>query len=93
MTKTSRLFLSVLLVLSLLVSSLGGSLPRTRAASPDDGFIISEYVEGSSNNKAIELYNGTLGPIDLANYKLCLYANGLGGFDSYAGAVGDSGSG
>jgi hypothetical protein len=75
-TKTSRVFLSVLLVFSLLVSSLGGGLPHTRAASPDDGFIISEYVEGSSNNKAIELYNGTLSSIDLAGYKLCLYSNG-----------------
>ena len=42
----------------------------------DDGFIISEYIEGSSNNKAIELYNGTLGSIDLAGYKFCLYSNG-----------------
>jgi hypothetical protein len=28
------------------------------AQAPTDLF-ISEYVEGSSNNKAIELYNGT----------------------------------
>ena len=29
-----------------------------RAATPTDLF-ISEYIEGSSNNKAIEIYNGT----------------------------------
>ncbi|MGD9628193.1 MAG: Calx-beta domain-containing protein [Pyrinomonadaceae bacterium] len=39
---------------------------------------ISEYIEGSSNNKAIEIYNGTGGPIDLGtgNYVLQLYSNG-----------------
>lgn len=38
--------------------------------------IISEYVEGSANNKYIELYNGTAGNINLANYQLRLFANG-----------------
>jgi predicted extracellular nuclease len=38
---------------------------------------ISEYVEGSSNNKAIEIYNGTLGPINLAAgmYTIEMYFN------------------
>jgi len=40
--------------------------------------IISEYVEGSSSNKYIEIYNGTASDIDLSNYKLQLYANGAG---------------
>lgn len=39
-------------------------------------FIISEYVEGSSSNKAIELYNGTGVAIDLQNYRMELFANG-----------------
>lgn len=38
--------------------------------------IISEYVEGSSSNKYIELYNGTGATVDLSNYKLRLYSNG-----------------
>lgn len=38
--------------------------------------IISEYVEGSSNNKYIELYNGTSSPINLVDYQLRLYNNG-----------------
>ena len=38
--------------------------------------IISEYVEGSSSNKYIEIYNGTASSIDLSNYKLQLYSNG-----------------
>lgn len=39
---------------------------------------ISEYIEGSSNNKAIEIYNGTGTAVDLAalGYKLVLYSNG-----------------
>ncbi|WP_299016845.1 ExeM/NucH family extracellular endonuclease [uncultured Photobacterium sp.] len=39
--------------------------------------IISEYVEGSSNNKAIELYNNAeTGSIDLAGYTLANYKDG-----------------
>jgi predicted extracellular nuclease/endonuclease I len=39
---------------------------------------ISEYIEGSSNNKAIELYNATANNIDLAagNFVLNRYSNG-----------------
>ena len=37
---------------------------------------ISEYVEGSYNNKAIELYNPTSGAIDLSNYALSRWSNG-----------------
>ena len=38
--------------------------------------IISEYVEGSGNNKYIEVFNGTGNSVDLANYSLRLYSNG-----------------
>lgn len=38
---------------------------------------ISEYIEGSGNNKAIELYNPTGNPIDLSDYVLVRYRNGL----------------
>lgn len=37
---------------------------------------ISEYIEGSSNNKAIEIYNGTGSSVDLSGYTVYLYANG-----------------
>jgi len=37
---------------------------------------ISEYVEGSGNNKAIEIYNPTNEPIDMGNYQLVRYSNG-----------------
>lgn len=38
--------------------------------------IISEYVEGWSNNKAIEVFNPTNAPINLKNYRLTRYSNG-----------------
>ena len=37
---------------------------------------ISEYIEGSGNNKYIEIYNPTSTSINLSDYKLRLYANG-----------------
>jgi predicted extracellular nuclease len=59
------------LVPALLVAT---ALPA--AASGD--LIISEYVEGSSNNKALEIWNHTGGPIDLTagGYKVQIYSNG-----------------
>lgn len=37
---------------------------------------FSEYIEGSSNNKALEIYNATDGPVSLANVQILLYSNG-----------------
>ncbi len=37
---------------------------------------FSEYIEGSSNNKAIEIYNQTDNPINLGAYTVNLYSNG-----------------
>ena len=44
-------------------------------AQPTELF-ISEYVEGSSLNKAIEIYNGTDTDVELSNYELQFYFNG-----------------
>lgn len=38
---------------------------------------ISEYLEGSGNNKALEIYNPTDGIIDLGRYWIARYSNGL----------------
>lgn len=37
---------------------------------------ISEYVEGSGNNKYLEIYNPTSSAIDLSNYRVVKYTNG-----------------
>ena len=37
---------------------------------------ISEYVEGNFNNKALEIFNPTLSPIDLSNYRIVRWSNG-----------------
>lgn len=54
-----------------------GTVEPEPEPEPSEGYlIISEYVEGSSNNKYIELYNPTSKAIDLSGYKLRLSANG-----------------
>jgi fibronectin-binding autotransporter adhesin len=52
------------------------SISAFQGYGADGGFIISEYVEGSSNNKYIELYNGTASSITLGDYRIALFANG-----------------
>lgn len=50
------------------------SLLFSSAVSAD--VFISEYIEGSSNNKAIELYNAGDQSVDLGEYQILLYSNG-----------------
>ncbi|WHT48017.1 lamin tail domain-containing protein [Sporosarcina thermotolerans] len=66
-------FLAVGLVASMLVPSIP-NIAKAESAVSD--LFISEYVEGSSFNKAIELYNGTRQAVDLSKYSVELYANG-----------------
>ena len=40
------------------------------------GLFFSEYAEGSSNNKYLEIYNGTGSGVDLSNYSLSSCSNG-----------------
>jgi predicted extracellular nuclease len=44
---------------------------------PTIDLYFSEYLEGSSNNKAIEIYNPTNDTVDLSTYTVELYSNGL----------------
>lgn len=37
---------------------------------------FSEYIEGGSNNKVVEIYNGTGAAVDLSDYTINLYSNG-----------------
>lgn len=50
--------------------------PPPVSLAPCADLFISEYVEGSSYNKALEIYNPTGVPVDLAPYRLLIYANG-----------------
>lgn len=40
--------------------------------------VISEYVEGTSNNKGLEIYNPTGAPVNLSGYSIQIYFNGSG---------------
>ena len=54
------------------------ALPLSASAADPatDDLVITEYVEGSSNNKALEIYNGTGSPVNLADYAIRAYHNG-----------------
>jgi hypothetical protein len=58
----------------LLTIALLGLIALVSAQAQD--LFFSEYVEGSSNNKALELFNGTGAAVDLANYTVRLASNG-----------------
>ena len=45
-------------------------------SSPATDLFFSEYVEGSSTNKYLEIYNGTGASVDLSDYRVRLYSNG-----------------
>lgn len=64
------------------VSPTSAPLSFTTNNTPSTGssneLYISEYVEGSSNNKAIELSNATPDLIDLSNYSIKKQSNGSG---------------
>ncbi|MBL8123027.1 MAG: choice-of-anchor D domain-containing protein [Blastocatellia bacterium] len=71
--------------LSLQITAYFSQTPETAAQTKDGNapavtsdLFISEYIEGTSNNKAIEIYNGTGAPVNLAtgNYVLQVYFNG-----------------
>ena len=53
-----------------------GSYTTNCTSGEVDSLFFSEYVEGSANNKALEIFNGTGAPVILAEYDLELYPNG-----------------
>jgi len=55
--------------------ALGLAASAASLAQPTD-LIISEYVEGSSSNKALEIYNGTGAGVDLTQYQIRSGING-----------------
>src|SRR5450756_2702901 len=78
--KTSRIFLSVLLVLSLVFSGLGGISHSVEAASAS--MLISEVATGSSTSASdeyIELFNASASPVDLNGWSLKYWGGAAGG--------------
>jgi hypothetical protein len=54
------------------------TLEATLPGSAMPSVFFSEYIEGTSNNKAIEIFNATPDTIDLANYRIGWATNGQG---------------
>lgn len=60
---------SLIVILSLLIVKINFSQCA-------EHIFFSEYIEGSSNNKALELYNPTLSTVNLTDYVIYRYNNG-----------------
>lgn len=58
--------------------ALALGLMAAPANAQTSDLFFSEYIEGGGNNKALEIYNGTGAPVNLAAgvYRIELYANG-----------------
>ncbi len=65
-------------IASMSVSPMNFNCTNTGTGVVPTDLFISEYIEGSSNNKCVEIYNGTSSAIDLAagGYQLRIYSNG-----------------
>lgn len=70
LNKVSATLMIVFLLLAL--------MPVPFAGAATSELFFSEYIEGSSNNKALEIYNGTGAAVDLAagGYNIQMYFNG-----------------
>jgi uncharacterized protein len=71
-----RLFTLGLLTLLAFAALAGARVERAGAVSSE--LFFSEYVEGTSNNKALEIFNGTGAPVNLATglYAITMHFNG-----------------
>lgn len=78
MKKIAKKSISTLLISAITLSSVGLAGPVQVQGSEyfAQDIFISEYVEGSGYNKAIEIYNGTGETIDLSDYQLMKDKNG-----------------
>ncbi|GAB3046403.1 5'-nucleotidase C-terminal domain-containing protein [Virgibacillus ainsalahensis] len=81
MKKSTKMkMLNVLLVFTLVFMNFSTVFSVAVSAESKDvvakDLFISEYIEGSSFNKAIEIYNGTGDSVDLSDYQVELYSNG-----------------
>ena len=74
-------------IITLSIALLAGTVSFAQCSE----LFFSEYIEGSSNNKAIEIYNPTSGSIDLSSYVVKRHTNGAttasGTYDFPAGTL------
>lgn len=66
-------------VMTSVINGIESSYSNQLSSTPTGGaaqLFISEYIEGTSYNKAIEIYNGTGSSVGLSGYKLEIYING-----------------
>lgn len=57
------------------------TLENERLTAQD--LFFSKYIEGSSNNRGLEIYNGTGNDVFLGDYKITMQENGAGALDKY----------
>ena len=69
---------ALLIALALVFGALLPFVAASPASAASDELFFSEYIEGSSNNKALEIYNGTGAAVDLGTggYNVQMYFNG-----------------
>lgn len=73
MTKTFSKVFSLALVLALVL----GAFPTQFVSAAPTELFFTEYIEGTSNNKALEIYNGTGAAVTLTgNYNVQMFFNG-----------------
>lgn len=78
MEKRALKKISIFLMLAFILSNVFnlGILKVKATTTYASDLFFSEYIEGSSNNKAIEIYNGTANAVNLSQYSIELYSNG-----------------
>jgi hypothetical protein len=70
-----RRILSLIMAFILTIGMVPAVNTKAEGALATDLF-FSEYIEGGSSNKAIEIYNGTGATVDLSSYTVEIYTNG-----------------
>lgn len=65
----------MVIALAIVATSLT-SCSKNKSSLTHSDLLISEYLEGTGSNRAIELYNKGDEEIDLSGYKVCIYLRG-----------------
>lgn len=72
---------NLLLFSAIAISQFFNSNLNAQVVPPCQELFMSEYIEGSRNNKAIEIYNPTNQAVDLSQYRLTRWQNGSATWD------------